>query len=277
MDTLELKIDLVPREPWTGILIAELSELGFDGFMETKTGLLAYSSSEIDADKVLNLTGLLDAERVTYSIDKKIIPYQNWNAEWEAQFDPVYIDDKATIVAPFHTDSVIKGIKVLIEPQMSFGTGHHQTTWMMSRELFEWKGLPNRILDMGSGTGVLAIIAEKLGSEYILAVDIESEALKNIEHNAKLNACTRIEAKCGDIDILDRELPFGLILANINKNVLKNHMSRYSELLNAKGQLWLSGFFTSDVDELRKFAEELGFNYLEQKEREGWAILKLEK
>jgi ribosomal protein L11 methyltransferase len=277
MDTLELKIDLVPREPWTGILIAELSELGFDGFMETKTGLLAYGSSEIDTDKVLKVTGLLDAERVAYSIDKKIIPYQNWNAEWEAQFEPVYIEDKATIVAPFHTDSVIKGLKVLIEPQMSFGTGHHQTTWMMSRELFEWKGLPNRILDMGSGTGVLAIIAEKLGSEFILAVDIESEALKNIEHNAKLNSCTRIEAKCGDIDILDHQLPFGLILANINKNVLKKHISRYSELLSSKGQLWLSGFFTSDVEELRKFAEELGFNYLEQKEREGWAILKLVK
>jgi ribosomal protein L11 methyltransferase len=92
-----------------------------------------------------------------------------------------------------------------------------------------------------------------------------------------LNSCTRIEAKCGDIDILDHQLPFGLILANINKNVLKKHMSRYSELLSSKGQLWLSGFFTSDVEELRKFAEELGFNYLEQKERDGWAILKLVK
>jgi ribosomal protein L11 methyltransferase len=277
MDTIELKIDLVPREPWTGILIAELSEMGFDGFMETKTGLLAYAPDSVDVEQAVSSSSIHENSEVKCSIEKKVIPYQNWNAEWESQFEPVRIDDKATIIAPFHSDEQVQGMKVIIEPQMSFGTGHHQTTWMMARQLFELKRMPERVLDMGAGTGVLAIIAEKLGATELLAVDIEAEARRNIEHNAQLNGSKCITAICGDIEVLDDAGSFGLILANINKNVLKAHMRRYWELLEDKGELWLSGFFQSDLSELQNFAEEIGFSYLGEREKEGWALLMLNK
>lgn len=277
MDTLELKIDVQPREPWSGILIAELSELGFDGFMETRTGIMAYGPATIDLDQVINDSSLGEPKGFKFQMEKNIIPYQNWNATWEAEFEPVFVDELATIIAPFHDENVVKGMKVVIEPQMSFGTGHHQTTWLMSRALLSMKGIPTRVLDMGAGTGVLAIVCEKLGAEQIIAVDIEEEAVKNIEHNVELNSCNKISAIAGDINVLDEEEPFGLILANINKNVLKNHMKRYSELTLQNGQLWLSGFFESDVDELLEASSLVGFERISVDNKEGWALIRLKK
>ena len=277
MDTLELKIELTPKEPWSGILIAELSELGCDGFVETKTGIIAYGPATLEVSDLIEGSSLKEATAFKYVLEKNIIPYQNWNATWESEFEPVYVGNHATIIAPFHDESIVQGMKVIIEPQMSFGTGHHQTTWLMSNGLFQLPDIPERILDMGAGTGVLAIIAEKLGSSYLVAVDIEEEAKLNIEHNVSLNACKNIAAICGDIEVLANEAPFGLILANINKNVLKRHMKRYAELTLNNGQLWLSGFFVSDVDEMIEVANQNGFNLIQVDEKEGWALIKLVK
>ncbi len=277
MDTLELKIDVQPKEPWSGILIAELSELGFDGFMETRTGIMAYGPATIDVDQVISESSMGSPKGFKFQLEKNIIPYQNWNATWEAEFEPVFVDDLATIIAPFHDETVVKGLKVVIEPQMSFGTGHHQTTWLMTKALMDMDSLPARILDMGAGTGVLAIVAEKLGAGDIVAVDIEEEAVKNIDHNVELNHCSKIKSVAGDIDVLDQEQPFGLILANINKNVLKNHMKRYAELTLQNGQLWLSGFFESDVDELLESASKVGFERIAVEGKEGWALIRLKK
>ncbi len=277
MDTLELNIGLKPREPWTGILIAELSEMGFDGFVETTDGVMAYGPATIDLDVVINGSILKDPSDFKYTLKSKTIPYQNWNATWEAQFDPVFIEKYATIVAPFHSDQIVEGLKITIEPQMSFGTGHHQTTWLMTRGLFLKNSIPDRILDMGAGTGVLAIACEKLGAKEVIAVDIEEEAVKNIEHNAALNNCTNISAMYGDIEVLNDVAPFGLILANINKNVLKRHMKRYAELTLNGGGLWLSGFFESDVEELVACATSHGFTNPEVQTKEGWALIQLMK
>lgn len=276
MNTIEVKIDLRPKEPWDGILIAQLSELGFDGFLETRQGICAYAEEGLNVEKALKQTCLYEGS-FEFEVHQKLIPAQNWNAQWEADFEPVYVDDRLSIMAPFHDLSKAKGLLIQIQPQMSFGTGHHQTTWLMSRALINMSQMPDRVLDMGSGTGVLAIIAEKRGANEILAIDIEEGATENARSNVELNKCSKIIALQGDIVLLKDERPFGLILANINKNVLKAHMSEYARLLEPGGTLLLSGFFESDVDDLVDFATKFGLQFVDVNTNENWAMIQLKK
>ena len=276
MDTLELKINISPKNPWSDILVAELSELGFDSFLDTEEGLLAYAPAEISLEDVLSKTSIAGENEGTFSTSHQIIPHQNWNAKWESDFHPVFVEEYATILAPFHDTKVAKGMKVVIQPQMSFGTGHHQTTWMMTKALFELDLVPEEVLDMGTGTGVLAIVAENLGAKRILAIDIESWSAENAELNANSNGSQNIEVKCGDIDLVGDE-QFGLIIANINKNILKAHMSDYAKSLNPNGTLLLSGFFDSDVEEMTAFAEQFGLKQTEVFGKDEWAAIQLSK
>lgn len=276
MNTIEVRIDLRPKEPWDGILIAQLSELGFDGFLETRQGICAYAEEGLNVEEALKQTCLYEGG-FEFEVHQKLIPAQNWNAQWEADFEPVYVDDRLSIMAPFHDLSKAKGLLIQIQPQMSFGTGHHQTTWLMSRALINMSQMPDRVLDMGSGTGVLAIIAEKRGANEILAIDIEEGATENARSNVELNKCRKITAMQGDIDLLKDEKPFGLILANINKNVLKAHMFEYARLLEPGGTLLLSGFFESDVDELVDFATKFGLQFVDVNTNENWAMIQLKK
>lgn len=278
MDYLELSIALTPRDPWTEILTAELADNGFESFVETENGILAYGQLElVDAEFPLKNT-FLEAKPsdVDVVIESKIIPQQNWNAVWESDFQPVEVEDYLTIVAPFHDRSTAKGMIIEILPKMSFGTGHHQTTWMMSKALFELETIPNEVLDMGTGTGVLAFVAERLGAKHVVAVDIEDWSVENTLENAERNDCKSIEAICGDVDVL-KGRTFGLILANINKNILKAHMSSYAEMLEKNGTLLLSGFFDTDVDELVTFAEQFGLKKRRVLNKDNWAAIELNK
>ncbi len=278
MDYLELSIALTPRDPWTEILTAELADNGFESFVETENGILAYGQLElVDAEFPLKNT-FLEAKPsdVDVVIESKIIPQQNWNAVWESDFQPVEVEDYLTIVAPFHDRSIAKGMIIEILPKMSFGTGHHQTTWMMSKALFELETIPNEVLDMGTGTGVLAFVAERLGAKHVVAVDIEDWSVENTLENAERNDCKTIEAICGDVDVL-KGRTFGLILANINKNILKAHMSSYAEMLEKNGTLLLSGFFDTDVDELVTFAEQFGLKKGRVLNKDNWAAIELNK
>lgn len=278
MDYLELSVKLTPRDPWADVLLAELSEIGFESFVETEDGLMAYSPvNKMTAEKAVSNTILeRKSDEFTSDYEIKIIPHQNWNAVWESDFQPVEVENYLTILAPFHDKKDHKGMLIEIQPQMSFGTGHHQTTWMMSKALFEMGKLPDRVLDMGTGTGVLAIFAEKLGAKKITAVDIEDWSVENTIENAKRNNCIHIEALCGDVDIL-KGMSFGLILANINKNVLKAHLPSYAEMLETNGILMLSGFFNTDVDELLTFAHQFGFEKVAILNKDNWAAIKLIK
>ena len=278
MDYLELSITVTPRDPWTEILTVELAELGFDSFVETEEGVLAYGAiSNVNMDTIVSET-LIANKSDEYKIDftEKVIPHQNWNAVWESDFHPVEVKDYLTIVAPFHSKEDKKGMIIEIQPQMSFGTGHHQTTWLMANALFELESMPSNILDMGSGTGVLAIIAEKLGAKEILAIDIEDWSVENAIENAERNQCKNIDVKCGNVDLLINQ-KFGLIIANINKNVLTSHMEQYALSLEKEGILLLSGFFESDVAELVNFACQFGLEKIEVYSKETWAGIKLIK
>lgn len=275
-DTLEVKIRVQPKEPWSEIAIAQLAERGFDSFVETEDGFLAYAPESIEVEAALKECVLHTEAELDVHIEITRIPYQNWNAVWEAGFDPVYVEDYATLLAPFHETADVKGMKVIIQPQMSFGTGHHQTTWLMTKALFEMGPVPEKVLDMGTGTGVLAIVAEKLGARELLAVDIEDWSVENARENVTRNACQYITCICGDIAQVD-EKDFGLILANINKNVLKAHLPHYSRLLSAGGSLFLSGFFISDTDELCAVAQEYALEAQQILQKDEWAAIKLIK
>lgn len=278
MDYIELNIDLNPRMPWADILVAELAELGFESFVDTETGIQAYTPvTSGDASEILKETSIFQNPKVTYSSSIEIIPQKNWNAEWEASFEPVLVDTRLAIVAPFHNiDSFQNKEIIVIQPQMSFGTGHHQTTYLMSQLLLDLACVPTKVLDMGTGTGVLAILAEKLGAQSILAVDIEPWSVENTIENANRNACENIVALVGDIDVV-KESDFGLILANINKNILKSHLKHYAQICQQNGLLFLSGFFATDVSEMEEIAKQVGFKLLKTVEKETWAAMKLIK
>ncbi len=278
MDYLELKVSLEPVEPWGEILVAQLAEAGFESFMDFEEGILAYGRvDEVSLDKAVAESFLSEQpEGVAIKVEFKVIEHQNWNAVWESDFEPVYVEEYLSILAPFHTRDNAPGMVVEIQPKMSFGTGHHQTTWMMSKALFELGKIPESVLDMGTGTGVLAIVAEKLGAQHILAIDIEDWSVENTLENAERNDCSRIEALCGDVDLIQGRT-FGLIVANINKNVLKAHMGHYAEALEQGGILLLSGFFDSDVEELVTYANQFGLTETGSYRKDNWAGIKLIK
>ena len=278
MDYLELTISIMPRNPWAEILTAELADLGFESFVDTEDGIQAYGLlKNIELDTVVKNSILsYENEGVHFEFTQKVIPHQNWNAVWESDFHPVEVEEYLTIIAPFHSKENLKGMIVEVQPQMSFGTGHHQTTWLMSKALFELDRMPESVLDMGTGTGVLAIIAEKLGAKALVGIDIEDWTVINARENIERNACKSIEIMCGDVDLIEGR-KFGLIIANINKNVLKSHIESYSRALEYGGILLLSGFFDSDVDELITFSNAHNLKMNKIYSKESWAGIQLIK
>lgn len=278
MDYYELTLKLTPRNPWTEIAIAELAELGFDGFVENNEGVQAYAPVTVGSVmKLLGTTSFVQAEGLSIEHEITVIPHQNWNEQWESDFEPVIVDNRLAIIAPFHdVANYNEMLQVVIQPQMSFGTGHHQTTYLMSQYVLDMQPIPTSILDMGTGTGVLAILAEKLGCTSLVAVDIEPWSVENTIANAERNGCKAIEVIEGDIDVVPTTI-VDCILANINKNVLKAHLPEYSQRLNSGGTLILSGFFVTDVEELILAAKAVGFEWVETRDKETWAAISFKK
>jgi ribosomal protein L11 methyltransferase len=278
MDTAELVIVVTPRDPWSDILISELSQFDFDSFVDTEDGVIAYGPKDkLDIEAIKSITHLGNSPSdVEISYHLNVIPYQNWNEKWETDFQPVFVEDKVSILAPFHSNVDVVGEVVYIQPQMSFGTGHHQTTWMLSKAIFDLDFENKICLDMGSGTGVLAIIAEKRGASSVLAIDIEENSVANAEENCVRNKCEKIKNLYGDIDNIVG-LEFDIILANINKNVLKSHMKQYVTSLLPNGYLLLSGFFESDEKELKEVAISEGLKFVKAYNKESWSALVFKK
>jgi ribosomal protein L11 methyltransferase len=278
MNYYELTIQLSDFDRWNDILVAYLAELDYESFQEEAPMLKAYIQEASYNGEALQkrLNDLQSEQEVVTSFEVKLIPQENWNAQWEAQFEPVFIDEVIRIVAPFHHLGAFTGIEIVIEPKMSFGTGHHQTTHLMCATMMEMDFQGKRVLDMGSGTGVLAILAEKRGAAEIVAIDIEVWSAENCADNALRNDCQHIQSIHGGIDVIPTE-PFDCILANINKNVLTAQISTYVERMKSGAYLFLSGFFVSDTDELKKMALDLNLQFQAQHEREGWAVLLFKK
>lgn len=278
MEYIEYQFYPVPFEPWNEIIVACLAEIGFESFMEEEQSVKAYVQSGLLEEDALNtlLHNWSDIDELEMKWTHQRIAQQNWNAKWEADFVPVYIEDKLSIVAPFHDAAARRNRVIEIEPKMSFGTGHHQTTYLVCQKMFDLAFDDKLVLDMGTGTGVLAILAEQLGAKKIIAIDIEPWSIENTMLNASRNNCVAIEGIVGGVDEIP-ELKYDFILANINKNVLKAQLPRYAQLLTMDGDLLLSGFFKTDVPELEALAIELGFTLISIEEKETWALMHLNK
>jgi ribosomal protein L11 methyltransferase len=274
MKYVEVSFSSIPFEPWNEIIIANLSILPYESFMEEGEQVKAYIQEQyFDSLKLKDLVMKLNKNKeALINFEYKNIEHKNWNQVWESQFEPVSINDQLHILALFHPKDTYQGLIIEIEPKMSFGTGHHQTTFLMCEEISSLSLDGKNVLDMGSGTGVLAILAEKCGAKEILAIDIESWSVENCEENTKRNNCSKIITKLGDIsDLLGHK--YDVIFANINKNVLLSHLPSYSKCLNAKGLLLLSGFFETDTEDLIFAAQAENLVLKSRKTKEGWAML----
>lgn len=272
MNYIELSITVTPKEQGSDILIAHLSDLGFESFVENEEGFSAYIQEEEFSEEEVELA-LGDFDDIfKISFTTKIIPQQNWNKEWESSFQPIDVDGKCYIRAPFHQKKEGYELDVIIEPKMSFGTGHHDTTQLMIRKLMLLNVKNRSLLDMGCGTGVLAIVASKLGANTITAIDIDDWSVENTRENLEKNNINNVLVHKGDAQILEGKI-FHAILANINKNVLLADMGIYKRSLEKSGDLILSGFFETDIDEIKAQAEKLGLKYESKMGSGQWAAL----
>ena len=274
MNYIEVNIEFLEIDPWREIVISELAENGAESFVETKTGVSAYfPETKFEG---IEQVGLEKYDLFISSVSHKVIGQENWNAAWESNFDPVYVGNELAILAPFHSQNTTHKIKVLIQPQMSFGTGHHQTTWLMSQRLLSMSLKNKNVLDMGTGTGVLAILAEKLGAKFIFAPDIDEWAYQNAIDNCKLNNCLKIEWKLGGAELLVNH-KFDVLIANINKNILVQQFSAYATVANEGATLLISGFFSTDIDELIAEAKKSGFIFENSYSKDEWALIEFIK
>lgn len=276
MDYIELEFQITPRQPWHEILTSELAVVGFESFTEIDDTLQAYiPANDYDPKTINNIIDKYQKE-ISISFKKKLIPSQNWNAQWESDFKPVMVDSRLVIKAPFHEIEEDYDIEIEIQPQMSFGTGHHNTTWLLSKVLLAKNIKDKNVLDVGTGTGILAVLAKKLGAKSVLGTEIDQGSFENALENLKRNNCDDIPVVLGDIDKVEPQ-EFGVIIANINKNVLKSHMKTYSDLAKKKGVLLLSGFFTADAEELIEYASDFNFKHEETYSKDEWCVLEFTK
>jgi ribosomal protein L11 methyltransferase len=272
---LEFEFTVAPLEPWTDILIAELGEAGFESFAETEAGVTAYIQKKEWKEDLLETVDVLKSDLVTISYTQQEIKQVNWNEEWEKNFEPILVDDICSVRAPFHQKPDVT-YDIVIEPKMSFGTGHHETTHMMIQHILknEWTG--KKVLDMGCGTAVLAILAEMKGAKPIDAIDIDNWCYLNSIENAMRNNCEHISVYEDDASLLQGK-SYDTIIANINRNILLNDMTTYAACLKAGGELYLSGFYTEDLEIITTECNKHKLQFVENLERNNWVAAKFIK
>lgn len=259
------------------LLIAELGEIGFDSFEDSEKGFSAYvRSANFD---VQALETLLLREVDGYHLDYEIqdVEEQNWNALWESNFNPIVVDDCCYVRATFHEAKPEYTYEIVIDPKMSFGTGHHQTTSMMLSYILENDFEGKKVLDMGCGTGILAILASQKGASSVLAVDYDSVCIDSVKENCELNNISNIESRLGSKEAI-AGMAFDTILANINRNILLDQMATYAADLKKGGELYISGFYVEeDLPILKQCCEEHALAYESHKALDNWCAAKFIK
>ena len=293
MDYIELRVKCADDEQ-AEILTAELAEWPFESFIKEGGELVDGEGSAVDGGPVEDeeLVAYIQKEALTdcrsevnamlarYGVQGRYVPIatQNWNAVWESDFPPVEVEGRLLIRAPFHAPAPAGVMEVVLTPHNSFGTGHHATTWMMTRALLDLPLAGRRGLDLGSGTGVLAIVAAKCGAAHVDAADIDDWCEASCRENAAMNGVAdRVRPILGDIHAIDRPQPYGFILENINRNILLEALPTTARLLAPDGVLLMSGFLEEDVAVLRTAAEEHGLRHTATCVRDGWVMLQFRK
>lgn len=270
--TQYIEVKFTCSEEFKEILIAELYTSGFDSMMETDEGIDAYVLVEEYDPEVLNqLTEKYKEASISYSTSE--FENKNWNEEWEKNYDPIVVEDKCLVRATFHESFGDYQYEIIITPKMSFGTGHHSTTYLMLKHQMGIDHQDKRVLDAGCGTAILAVMAAKLGAKEVIAYDIDEWSIENAPENVALNNCDNIKVLGGTIETIDIQGEFDIILANINKNVLLDELEAYTKFTKVGGTVVLSGFYVNDNDDLIARANEYGLQLVGQNEKNDWSSL----
>jgi ribosomal protein L11 methyltransferase len=269
---IEYNFTLSPKEPTTEILIAELGNVGFESFVENENGLVAYIQKVAWSDAILDAIFVLNSGEFSIEYSFNEVPQTNWNAEWEKNFSPIQVDELVSIRAPFHENPNLK-YDIVIEPKMSFGTGHHETTHMMVQHLLQLELQDKKVLDMGCGTGILAIFAEMKGAKPLDAIDIDNWCYENSIENVERNKCENITIYEGNASLLVGK-KYDVIIANINRNILLIDMEVYTQCLNKSGVLLLSGFYKEDLPIIDAEVTKFGLKLETTIQRNNWVALK---
>ena len=274
MDYIEIQFVLKERVPIIDIFIQEISDIGFDAFEEKLTTLSAYVPLSIYSEE--RLRSLVD-KYSSYITSLKAIdhPYENWNKKWESSFQPIIINKQCEVRASFHKPSN-KKFDIIINPEMSFGTGHHETTRLMAKDLFKHDLKNKTILDFGSGTAILSILAEKLGADEVHALEIDEKVNKNAVNNLSINNCKIIQLINGDGDSIPNK-KYDFLLVNINRNTIVKEFANFSRAMKKNSIVLFSGFFESDIDYIKDLSIESGLKILYSDLENQWALLVMKK
>lgn len=278
MNYIEVKFVCTPNnEIVNSILSNDLGEIGFESFVDSSLGIDGYVQEQLfDEDRIKLVIASLPIEAdivYTYST----IQDQDWNEEWEKNyFAPLNIDNRCVIQSTFHKVSIPCEYNIFIDPKMAFGTGHHQTTELMIREILKEDFAGKSVLDMGCGTAILGILASMRGANPVMAIDIDQWAYDNAMENLQLNRIDNISVKIGGAELLGFET-YDIILANINRNILLNDIHRYVSVLNKGGVLYMSGFYTEDIAAIKEECEKFGLNFAYNTEKDNWTAVRFIK
>ena len=271
---LEFNFKIFPLQPWNEILMAELIEIGFDSFTEEHDGILGYIQKDLFNENQLKEINLFKNDEVKISYKYQEMPNINWNEEWEKNFSPINVENQVSIRAEFHENQNLPH-EIIIQPKMSFGTGHHATTYLMIQQMLDLDFQNKAVLDMGCGTSVLAIFAKQKGAGKTVAIDIDEWSVENSVENAERNG-VELEVSQGTAENLGKE-KFDIILANINRNILISDIPTYVSVLNDGGQFLLSGLCFFDVDDILEVCTQQNLTLKKKLQREEWVSLLLEK
>ena len=259
----------------TDVLAALLAEVGFESFVPNDNGMEAYVPHNLyDENSLITVIESFPLEGYTITHSSEFIEGEDWNAEWEKNyFQPIVLGEECVIHSTFHTDVPKARYDILIDPKMAFGTGYHQTTCHMLRAILASDMTGKSVLDMGCGTALLAILARKHGATDVVAIDIDEFAYENAKENIVLNNTPDIEVRLGGAEAIKESDSFDFVIANINRNILLADMNNYVRCMHPGSQIFISGFYTEDMDVLKEEAAQHGLRYIDYAEENRWAMM----